>query len=327
VKHLVGELRAGFAELFALPPRYEVVVGDGGSTALWDALTFGVIRERSQHVVAGEFGAKFAAAARRAPLLGDPTVIEAPPGGRATARAEADVDVYAWPHNETSTGVMTPVVRPTGAGSDQLVVVDGTSAAGGIAFDPTQADIYYFAPQKNFGSDGGLWVALVSPAAVARIEEIAGSGRWIPEFLSLKAALNNSRKDQTLNTPALATLIMAQVQVRWLLDNGGLDWAHARTHQSSQILYAWAEACPVARPFVAEPAARSQVVVTIDFDPSVDAAALALALRANGIVDVEPYRALGRNQLRMATFVSRDPDDVRCLTACLDYVLDAWHLT
>jgi phosphoserine aminotransferase len=324
VRSLVGALREGVAELFGLPPGYEVLLGDGGATAVWDALTFGLIEQRSQHAVSGEFGAKFAQAATAAPQLGQPTVIEVQPGRRALCQAEADVDVYAWTHNETSTGVMTPVLRPAGAAEGQLVVVDGTSGAGGLLMDAAQTDFYYFSPQKNFGADAGVWFAFASPAGVERIERIAAGGRWMPSFLSLSKALANSRKNQTLNTPGIAALILMEAQVNWLLEHGGLAWAHARTCQSSRVLYEWAEACPVAEPFVQEAVARSQVVVTIDFAESVDAARLVATLRANGIVDVDPYRSLGRNQLRVATFVSREPADVVKLTQCLDYLLDAW---
>jgi phosphoserine aminotransferase len=320
VKDLVGSVRTRMTDLFRLPDGYEVIVGNGGSTAFWDAAAFGLIERRAQNLVFGEFGGKFAAAAT-APWLDAPDVRTAEPGGRSTPEPVEGVDVYAWPHNETSTGVATPIARAAGdAGA--LTVIDGTSAAGGIDFDVTQTDVYYFAPQKNLGSDGGLWFAVVSPAAVERIERIAASGRYIPEFLSLKNALDNSRLNQTLNTPALTTLLLLDDQLGWILDNGGLEWAGARTRESSDALYAWAEASAVATPFVADPADRSPVVVTVDFDERVDAAAVAASLRANGIVDTEPYRKLGRNQLRVATFVSIEPDDVRQLIRCLDYTLD-----
>ncbi len=320
VKNLVGSVRSGLAELFRAPEGYEIILGDGGSTAFWDAAAFGLIEKRAQNLVSGEFGGKFAAAAA-APWLEAPDVRKAEPGTRAVAEAVAGVDVYAWPHNETSTGVASPIVSVAGdAGA--LTVIDGTSAAGGIDFDAAQADVYYFAPQKNLGSDGGLWFALVSPAAIERIERVAASGRYIPEFLSLKNALDNSRLNQTLNTPALSTLLLLDDQVRWINGNGGLAWADARTHESSNALYEWADASAIATPFVADAADRSPVVVTIDFDESVDAAAVAKTLRANGIVDTEPYRKLGRNQLRIATFVSIEPDDVRQLIRSLEYVLD-----
>lgn len=319
VKNLVGSVREQFANLFRLPDGYEIIVGNGGSTAFWDAAAFGLIERRSQNLTFGEFGGKFAKAAA-APWLEAPDVRSAEPGSLVAAEVIDGVDVYAWPHNETSTGVAAPVQRVAAEGA--LTVVDATSAAGGIDFDITQADVYYFAPQKNLGSDGGLWFAAVSPAAIERIERIAASGRYIPEFLSLKNAVDNSRLNQTLNTPALATLHLLDSQLRWINDNGGLAWAGARTAESSQALYDWAEASSVATPFVTDPAHRSPVVVTIDFDESIDAAGIAKTLRSNGIVDTEPYRKLGRNQLRVATFVSIEPDDVRQLIRSIDYVLE-----
>jgi phosphoserine aminotransferase len=320
VKNLVGDVRAGLAELFRAPEGYEVVLGNGGSTAFWDAAAFGLIDNRSQNLVFGEFGGKFAKAAK-APWLQAPDVREVAAGTRTTPEVVEGVDVYAWPHNETSTGVAAPVQRVHGD-EGALTVIDATSAAGGIDFDLTEADVYYFAPQKNLGSDGGLWFALASPAAIERIERRAASDRYIPEFLSLKQALDNSRLNQTLNTPALATLFLLAEQLRWINGNGGLTWADARTRESSQALYDWAEASSFATPFVADPADRSPVVVTVDFDDSVDAAAVAKSLRANGIVDTEPYRKLGRNQLRIATFVSVDPEDVRQLIRCIDYTVE-----
>lgn len=319
VKNLVGSVREQLAALFRLPEGYEIVLGNGGSTAFWDAAAFGLIEKRSQNLVFGEFGGKFAAAAG-APWLEAPDVRKAEPGSLTVAEAVEGVDVYAWPHNETSTGVAAPIRRIAAEGA--LTVIDATSAAGGIDFDAAQADVYYFAPQKNLGSDGGLWFAAVSPAAVERIERIAASGRYIPEFLSLKNSVDNSRLNQTLNTPALTTLHLLDSQLRWILDNGGLTWAAARTSESSAVLYDWAEASSIATPFVADAAHRSPVVATIDFDDSIDAAAIAKALRANGIVDTEPYRKLGRNQLRVATFVSIEPDDVRQLTRSIEYVLE-----
>jgi phosphoserine aminotransferase len=318
IKNLVGRVRSGLGELFRLPDGYEVILGNGGSTAFWDAAAFSLIERRSEHLTFGEFGAKFAQAAA-APHLAAPRVISSAPGTRAAIELD-DVDVYAWPHNETSTGVMAPVQRVAADGA--LTVIDATSAAGGVDIDASQADVYYFAPQKNFASDGGLWFALFSPAAIERVERIATSGRFIPEFLSLKNAVDNSRLEQTLNTPAISTLLLLESQLDWMNGNGGLAWADARTRESSSALYAWADASPVATPFVADPADRSQVVVTIDFDESVDAAAVAATLRANGIVDTEPYRKLGRNQLRVATFVAIEPDDVRALIASIDYVLE-----
>jgi phosphoserine aminotransferase len=319
VKHLVGRVREGLGELFSLPDGYEVVIGNGGSTAFWDAASFSLIEKRSQNLVFGEFSQKFAKAAS-APWLDKPSVIEAPVGSRSSARPEAGIDVYAWPHNETSTGVMAPVERVAGD-PGSLTVIDATSAAGGAMLDAGQADVYYFAPQKNLASDGGLWLALFSPAAVERVERIAASDRYIPEFLSIKAAIDNSRLDQTLNTPALATLLLLEDQVRWINDNGGLDWAAARTLDSSSRLYEWAERVEYATPFVADPEHRSQVVVTIDFE-GLDASAVAAALRANGIVDTEPYRKLGRNQLRIATFVAIEPDDVSQLIRSIEYAVE-----
>jgi phosphoserine aminotransferase len=318
VRSLVGSVRRGLATLLGAPEGYEVVLGNGGSTAFWDAAAFSLIERRSQHLSFGEFGAKFAKAAR-APWLAAPSVIEAPAGGRAEPRVEDGIDVYAWPHNETSTGVVSPVRRVAHEGA--ITVVDATSAAGGVPVDLAEADVYYFAPQKNLGSDGGLWFALCSPAALERIERIAASDRYIPEFLSLAAAVQNSRLDQTLNTPALSTLVLLDEQVRWILERGGLQWAASRTAESSTFLYDWAERTPYTTPFVRREEDRSPVVVTVDFD-GVDAAAVAAALRANGIVDVEPYRKLGRNQLRVGTFVSVEPGDVAALIACIDYVAE-----
>ncbi|MFJ3472602.1 phosphoserine transaminase [Microbacterium maritypicum] len=319
VKNLVGSIREQLAALFRIPEGYEIILGNGGSTAFWDAAAFGLIEQRSQNLVFGEFGGKFAASAG-APWLEAPDVRKAEPGSLTVAEVVEGVDVYAWPHNETSTGVAAPIQRIAADGA--LTVIDATSAAGGIDFDAAQADVYYFAPQKNLGSDGGLWFAAVSPASVERIERIAASGRYIPEFLSLKNAVDNSRLNQTLNTPALTTLHLLDNQLRWILDNGGLGWAAARTSESSSVLYDWAEASSVATPFVTDASHRSPVVATIDFDDSIDAAAIAKALRANGIVDTEPYRKLGRNQLRVATFVSIEPDDVRQLTRSIEYVLE-----
>lgn len=318
VRAAVGELREGLARFFALPDGYEVVLGNGGASAFWDIASLCLVRERSQHVVIGEFSAKFAAATSAAPFLAEPDVRRAEPGHATSPHAVTDVDAYAWPHNETSTGVMLPVER-VGAG-DQLVLVDGTSAAGGTRLDPSQVDAYYFAPQKSFAADGGLWFALLSPAAIERVERLRGS-RWVPAILDLHAAIENSRKDQTLNTPALATIALMREQVRWLNERGGQEWAAARCAQSAGIVYDWARAHELATPFVAEESARSTVVATIDFDERVDAAALAATLRAHGVVDLEPYRKLGRNQLRVGVFPAVEPDDVRALTACIDAVL------
>lgn len=321
VKDLVGRVRSGLGELFRLPDGYEVVLGNGGSTAFWDAAAFSLISSRSENLTFGEFGAKFAQAAS-APFLTAPHIVNAPAGSRAELEIIDGVDVYAYPQNETSTGVMTPVVRAAGD-PGALTVVDATSAAGGIDFDAAQADVYYFAPQKNFASDGGLWFGLFSPAAVERVESIAGSGRYIPEFLSIKNAIDNSRLNQTLNTPAISTLLLLENQIDWINSGGGLSWAHARTKESSDALYEWADRVSYATPFVTNPEHRSQVVVTVDFDDSVDAAAVASTLRANGIVDTDPYRKLGRNQLRVATFVAIEPDDVRALIASIEYVVSA----
>jgi phosphoserine aminotransferase len=319
VKSLVGRVREGLGELFRLPEGYEIILGNGGSTAFWDAAAFGLIEKRAENLTFGEFGSKFAKAAK-APWLEAPVVVDAPAGSSAKPVVTEGVDVYAWPHNETSTGVATQIARV--AGDDgALTVIDATSAAGGIDFDVTQTDVYYFAPQKNLASDGGLWLAAVSPAAIERIERIAASGRYIPEFLSLKQAVDNSRLNQTLNTPAVATLILLDEQLSWINGNGGLAWASARTKESSDQLYRWAEATPYTTPFVADPADRSQVVVTVDFD-GIDAAAVAKTLRENGIVDTEPYRKLGRNQLRIATFTSIDPTDVAQLIRSIEYVVE-----
>ncbi|WP_413316705.1 phosphoserine transaminase [Agrococcus sp. 1P02AA] len=322
VRSLVGSVREGLAALFSLPEGYEVLLGNGGSTAFWDAAAFGLIERRSHHLTFGEFGAKFGKAAA-APWLDAPSIATAAPGSRAALEPAEGVDVIAYPHNETSTGVFHPVVRGTAPGSDALTVVDATSAAGGLAVDVAETDVYYFAPQKNFAADGGLWLALASPAAIERIERIAASDRYIPDFLSLQQAVTNSRLDQTLNTPALATLLLLDEQIQWMLGGGGLDAMAARTAESSATLYAWAEGRPEATPFVTDPEHRSNVVVTIDFDDTVDAAALAKTLRANGVVDTEPYRKLGRNQLRVATFAAIEPSDVVQLTRCLDHLLDA----
>jgi phosphoserine aminotransferase len=301
------------------------VLGNGGTTAFWDAATCALVRERALHLVFGEFSSKFAAATNAAPFLAESIVIEAPAGDAPTPAKDAAADVLAWAHNETSTGVMVPVVRPEGATEDQLVLIDATSGAGGLPVDVSLADAYYFAPQKGFASDGGLWLALLSPAALERISRIEADrpgGRWIPDFLSLSTALENSLKDQTYNTPAVATLFMLVDQLEWMLAQGGLRAMVARTTESSSALYDWAGAHEHATPFVTDPAKRSLVVGTIDFGEEVDAAALAATLRGNGIVDVEPYRKLGRNQLRIAMFPATDPDDVRALTKCIDYVLE-----
>jgi phosphoserine aminotransferase len=319
VKDLVGRVRNGLAELFRLPEGYEVILGNGGSTAFWDSAAYSLVEKRAENLTFGEFGAKFAQA-NAAPHLDAPHVVNAAAGSRAEVEADDSVDVYAWPHNETSTGVMAAVTRVPGSA---LTVIDATSAAGGVDFDVTETDVYYFAPQKNFAAEGGLWFALVSPAAIARIERIAASDRYIPEFLSLKNALDNSRLNQTLNTPAISTLLLMEAQIDWINANGGLAWASGRTAESSSVLYDWAQSVSYATPFVENPEHRSQVVVTIDFDQSVDAAAVSKALRENGVVDTDPYRKLGRNQLRVATFVAIEPDDVRQLVKCIEFVVDA----
>ena len=322
VRSLVQRIREGLAELFSLPVGYEVVLGNGGTTAFWDIAAFGLVDRRSLHLSFGEFSAKFAKATAAAPWLDAPVVIESAPGTYPAARGEAGVDAYALTHNETSTGVAMPVGRVPGADPGALLLVDATSGAGGLPVRPGEFDVYYFAPQKSFGSDGGLWIALMSPAALTRAEHLASGGRYIPEFFSLPVAISNSRLQQTYNTPSLATLVLLADQVYWLLSQGGLDWAVARTADSSARLYEWAEKAPYAAPFVASPEQRSQVVGTIDFDAAVDAAAVAAALRANGIVDTEPYRKLGRNQLRIGMFPAVDPADVQALTACIDYVIE-----
>ena len=321
VKSLVGRIRAGLAELFSLPEGYEVVLGIGGATAFWDAAAFNLVRNRAQHLVFGEFGGKFADTTKGAPFLAAPSIVSSEPGTHPDWAPEPGIDVYATPHNETSTGVARPVRRPVGADPDALHLVDATSGAGGLPVDLSEVDVYYFAPQKCFASDGGLWVALMSPAAIERLAEIAATDRWIPPFLNLTTARDNSSKDQTYNTPAVATLFLFAEQLDWMLGNGGLDWCVRRTAESSSILYNWAEKTPYTVPFVADPAQRSQVVVTIDF-VDVDAAAVAKTLRANGVVDVEPYRKLGRNQLRVSCFPAVEPSDIEALTGCIDYVVE-----
>jgi phosphoserine aminotransferase len=322
VRELVGRVRDGLGELFSLPDGYEVVLGNGGTTAFWEAAAVWLVRERALHLTYGEFSGKFAKTTAAAPFLGDPILVEAEPGDAPEPRSDPAADVIAWAHNETSTGVSVDVARPEDSG-DSLVLIDATSGAGGLPVDVGEADAYYFAPQKGFASDGGLWLALLSPAAIKRVTELDGNAeRWRPAFLSLQTALENSRKNQTYNTPALATLFLLADQLDWMLQNGGLDWCVARTARSSRHLYGWAEASGHATPFVADPARRSQVVGTIDFDDGVDAAALAATLRSNGIVDTEPYRKLGRNQLRIGMFPAVEPADVEALTACIDWVIE-----
>ena len=332
VKQVVGSLRAGLSDLFGLPDGYEVVLGNGGSTCFWDIATFCLIESRSQHLSFGEFSSKFASAAKAAPHLQDPVVIESPPGTHPEAEPRADVDLYALTHNETSTGVAMEIRRPdaapgagagagAGEGAGAIVAVDATSGAGGLRVDPTQFDAYYFAPQKCFASDGGLWVALLSPAGVARVDALHASGRWVPSSLDLTIALENSRLDQTYNTPALATLFLFDDQVQWMLGHGGLEWAAGRCDRSAEILYGWAESSAFATPFVAKPDERSHVVGTIDLADGIDAGVVSNVLRANGIVDTESYRKLGRNQIRIGMFPAVDPDDVEALTACIDHVV------
>jgi phosphoserine aminotransferase len=320
VRGVVGRIRSGITDLFSLPKGYEVLLGNGGSTLFWDAAVFGLISQRSTHLVIGEFSSKFAAASRAAPHLEDPQVCETAPGLTPELPDQVHGDVYAYPHNETSTGVIIPVHRP--ADSDALVVVDGTSAAGGMRVDPDAFDVYYFAPQKCFASDGGLWLACCSSRALERIEEIHASGRWTPATLDLSIAIENSRLDQTYNTPALATIFLLDQQLQWMLANGGLEFSAGRCEASAGTLYGWADAHEHASPFVADAASRSHVTATIDFDETVDAAAIAKALRANGVVDVEPYRKLGRNQLRIAMFPAIEPDDVDLLTRAIDYIIE-----
>jgi phosphoserine aminotransferase len=322
VKNVVKRVREGLTTLFNLPEGYEVVLGNGGSTAFWDIATFGLIEERSQHLVFGEFSSKFAAASKEAPFLGEPTVIKSEPGSHPVAVKEDGIDVYALTHNETSTGVAMPIVRPAGT-DGALVLVDATSAAGGLMVDAKEFDTYYFAPQKSFASDGGLWIAIMSPAAIARAEKIKASGRWVPAFFDLGIAIENSRLDQTYNTPALVTLMLLAEQIEWMNTNGGLSFAAGRSAKSSEILYSWAEKTSYTTPFVTDAAMRSKVVGTINFDDAIDATKIAAALRENGIVDTEPYRKLGKNQLRIGMFPAVDPSDVEALTKCIDHVVAA----
>jgi phosphoserine aminotransferase len=321
VKHVVGQIREGLSQLFELPEGYEVVLGNGGATAFWDIATFGLIKERSQHLTFGEFSSKFASAAKEAPFLQAPTVIKSEPGTHPLPQAEKGIDVYALTHNETSTGVMMPIKRIEGVDADSLVLVDATSGAGGLEIDITQSDVYYFSPQKCFASDGGLWVGVFSPAAIARVQQIKESGRWIPTSYDLTTAIENSRLDQTYNTPALVTLWLLADQLEWMNSNGGMKFTTSRTADSAQRLYTWAEKADYTTPYVADPDMRSNVIGTIDFDDSIDAEFVAKTLRSNGILDTEPYRKLGRNQLRIAMFPAIEPSDVEALTACVDYVV------
>jgi phosphoserine aminotransferase len=320
VRMVVGSIRAGLADLFSLPDGYEVLLGNGGTTAFWDAAAFGLVDRRAEHLTFGEFSSKFAAVTAAAPFLDDPVVVSSEAGTHPDLVADTSVDVYAYPHNETSTGVMTDVIRPD---ADGLVLVDATSGAGGLPVEAAAFDVYYFAPQKCFAGDGGLWLALCSPAAIERIERLDATDRWVPPSLSLPIALENSRLDQTYNTPALTSLFLLDATIEWMLGNGGLDWCVARCDRSAELLYGWAEASTYAEPFVAKPSERSHVTGTIDFRDDVDASAIAQALRANGIVDTEPYRKLGRNQLRIAMFPAIEPDDVATLTHAVDYLAEA----
>jgi phosphoserine aminotransferase len=322
VKNVVKRVREGLTSLFNLPEGYEVILGNGGSTAFWDIATSGLIESRSQHLVFGEFSSKFAASSKEAPFLGEPTIIKTEPGSHPVAVAEAGIDVYALTHNETSTGVSMPILRPAGT-DGALVLVDATSAAGGLMVDAKEFDTYYFAPQKSFASDGGLWIAIMSPAAIARAAKIKASGRWIPAFFDLEIAIENSRLDQTYNTPALVTLMLLAEQIEWMNSNGGLTFAAGRSEKSSNILYSWAEKTSYTTPFVTDPAMRSKVVGTINFDDAIDATKISAALRENGIVDTEPYRKLGKNQLRIGMFPAVDPSDVEALTQCIDHVVAA----
>jgi len=321
VKNVVKRVREGLNTLFSLPEGYEVILGNGGSTAFWDIATFGLIEKKSQHLVFGEFSSKFAQAAEEAPFLENPTVIKSDPGSHPSAQAEAGVDVYAFTHNETSTGVAMQIRRPAKT-DGALVLVDATSAAGGLQVDPKEFDAYYFAPQKSFASDGGLWFSLMSPAAIARVAKIKESKRWTPAFFDLTTAIENSRLDQTYNTPAVATLILLAEQIEWMNAGGGLSFAAGRSAQSAKHIYRWAEKTSYTTPFVADPAMRSNVVATINFDDAIDAAAVAAALRANGIVDTEPYRKLGKNQLRVGMFPAVDPSDIEALTSCIEFVVE-----
>ena len=322
VKNVVKAVREGLHSLFNLPDGYEVILGNGGSTAFWDIATLNLIENRSQHLVFGEFSSKFASASKEAPFLGEPSVIKTEPGSHPTCVAEAGIDLYALTHNETSTGVSMPIIRPSNIG-DALVAVDATSAAGGLMVDAKEFDTYYFAPQKSFASDGGLWIAIMSPAAITRVEKIKASGRWIPAFFDLSIAIENSRLDQTYNTPAVATFMLLADQIEWMNKNGGLSFAAGRSEKSSNILYSWAEKTSYTTPFVTDSAMRSKVVGTINFDDAIDATKIAAALRANGIVDTEPYRKLGKNQLRIGMFPAVEPSDVESLTTCIDFVVAA----
>ena len=322
VRHVVAAIREELSTLSDLPAEYEVALGNGGATLFWDMATVSLVEKCAATGVYGEFTKKFSSVLQGAPFLADPAVFQAPPGELALPQALGEIDAYAWAHNETSTGVVAPIRRPDEIDENSLVLVDATSAVGGVAADVAQTDAYYFSPQKNLSSDGGLWLAILSPAAIERSERLTTSARWVPQMLDLSVAVKNSRADQTLNTPALATLVMLEAQCRWLLDKGGMTWAASRTASTSGILYRWAEDNPLTTPFVTDPALRSPVVVTIDIDKSVDATQLCARARENGILDIEPYRKLGRNQIRVATFSSIEPGDIEALTACLDWLLE-----
>ncbi len=321
VKEVVGQVRSGLKSLFSLPDGYEVIIGNGGSTAFWDIATFGLIENKSQHLVFGEFSSKFASCASAAPMISEPSIIKAEPGSHPEVKVEGGIDAYALTHNETSTGVMMSIKRPAGADS-ALVLVDATSAAGGLEVDISQSDCYYFAPQKSFASDGGLWIAIMSPAAIARVEKIKAGGRWVPAFFDLSIAIENSRLDQSYNTPALATIILLAEQLKWMNENGGLKFAAGRSAESANRLYSWAENTSYTTPFVADPKMRSKVVGTINFDDSIDALEVAKILRANGIVDTDPYRKLGKNQLRIGMFPAVEPSDIDALTKSIEYVVE-----
>ncbi|NBY49904.1 MAG: phosphoserine transaminase [Actinobacteria bacterium] len=322
VKNVVSRVRSGLSSLFDLPPGYEVVLGNGGSTAFWDIATFGLIEKKSQHLSFGEFSSKFAQAAKEAPFLDEPTVIKSEPGSHPQPVLEAGVDAYCLTHNETSTGVAMQIKRP--AKSDgALVLVDATSAAGGLSVSPSEFDAYYFAPQKSFASDGGLWISLMSPAAIERVARIKSSGRWVPAFFDLTIAIENSRLDQTYNTPAVATLILLAEQIEWMNQGGGMAFAAGRSAKSAEIIYSWAEKTSYTTPFVTDPAMRSNVVATINFSDDIDALEIAKTLRANGILDTEPYRKLGKNQLRVGMFPAIDPEDIKALTKCIEYVVES----
>ena len=321
VKEVVGQVRSGLKSLFSLPDGYEVIIGNGGSTAFWDIATFGLIENKSQHLVFGEFSSKFATCASQAPMISEPSIIKAEPGSHPDVKVEDGIDVYALTHNETSTGVMMPIKRPAGTAS-ALVLVDATSAAGGLDLDISQSDCYYFAPQKSFASDGGLWIALMSAAAIARVEKIKASNRWVPAFFDLSIAIENSRLDQTYNTPALATIILLAEQLKWMNENGGLKFAAGRSADSANRLYSWAQNTSYTTPFVTDPNMRSKVVGTINFDDSIDALEVAKILRANGIVDTDPYRKLGKNQLRIGMFPAVEPSDIDALTKSIEYVVE-----